>query len=251
MKLARLENAQATVILALAFILCRGAEAHAVDRVSGFGACTLKDAFLNRLMLAESGGRLFAKNPRSSALGPFQFIKTTFLEVARRNFPGDLDDLSETQILALRTDLAFSRRAADAYSRENASFLLGRGLKASPVNLRLAFFAGAAGAARVLSAEPDAPVSRLLDPAAVAANPFLTRMTARALISRSEREMGLVGLQGLYAKVARRRVPGIKIRCNLRLPPCRLWVKLMRRAAAKGRLKQVRAARARLAASFR
>jgi len=38
--------------------------------------------FLDRLMLAESSGQLDARNPRSTALGPFQFIESTFLEVA-------------------------------------------------------------------------------------------------------------------------------------------------------------------------
>ena len=43
--------------------------------------------FLDRLMGAESAGRSHAKNPRSSALGPFQFINSTFLAVMRRAVP--------------------------------------------------------------------------------------------------------------------------------------------------------------------
>lgn len=34
------------------------------------------EEFLDRLMIAESGGRLRRKNPRSTALGPFQFIES-------------------------------------------------------------------------------------------------------------------------------------------------------------------------------
>ena len=45
------------------------------------------DTFLDRLMIAESGGRLDARNPRSTAVGPYQFIVSTFIDVARRNFP--------------------------------------------------------------------------------------------------------------------------------------------------------------------
>src|SRR5262245_44846162 len=37
------------------------------------------DTFLNRLMRSESNGQDSAKNPRSTALGAFQFIKSTFL----------------------------------------------------------------------------------------------------------------------------------------------------------------------------
>src|SRR5262249_58306119 len=44
------------------------------------------DSFLDHLMRAESGGRDTAANPRSTALGPYQFIKSTFLDLARRHF---------------------------------------------------------------------------------------------------------------------------------------------------------------------
>ena len=161
----------------LALALCLVPDTAAAGRTPGLGACTLMDAFLDRLMLAESGGDVLAKNPRSSALGPFQFIRSTFLEVSRRYFAEEVGELSEAEVLRLRTDLAFSRRVARAYSRQNAADLRRRGLAANVTNLRLAFFAGAAGAARVLTAKPEPPVSRLLAAEAVRANPFLYRMT--------------------------------------------------------------------------
>jgi hypothetical protein len=57
------------------------------------------DAFLDRLMSAESGGLAHAKNPRSTALGPFQFIKSTFLEITRRHFPAVLPACPRTRSL--------------------------------------------------------------------------------------------------------------------------------------------------------
>ena len=75
------------------------------------------DIFLTRLMAAESGGRLKAKNPRSSALGPFQFIKSTFLHMARRHFLAEIAGLTEEEILELRTDPELSRRAAVVFCR--------------------------------------------------------------------------------------------------------------------------------------
>ena len=70
--------------------------------------------FLDRLMTAESGGHLHKKNPRSTALGPFQFIESTFLFVVNRHFQSEVAGLTEQQVLARRTDMAFSRRAARA-----------------------------------------------------------------------------------------------------------------------------------------
>ena len=73
------------------------------------------ETFLDRLMRAESNGRDFAANPRSTALGPFQFIKATFIEVTRRHF-AEVASFSDEQVLALRTDRAYARRAAAIYS---------------------------------------------------------------------------------------------------------------------------------------
>jgi hypothetical protein len=72
------------------------------------------EEYLDRLMAAESGGRLDAKNPRSTALGPFQFIESTFLFVVNEYFPSEVASLTREQVLALRTEIGFSRRAAGA-----------------------------------------------------------------------------------------------------------------------------------------
>src|SRR5262249_22999822 len=75
--------------------------------------------FLDRLMAVESGGRLDAKNPATSALGPFQFLRATFLDVIRRKFPSLSKDKSDDEILALRTDAVVTWNAALTYTREN------------------------------------------------------------------------------------------------------------------------------------
>ena len=79
-------------------------------------------------MAAESGGRTNAKNPRSSALGPFQFIKSTFLDVARRHFLAEIAGLTEEKILELRTDPGLSRRVAAVFCRESVNYLKEQGL---------------------------------------------------------------------------------------------------------------------------
>src|SRR5262249_50283880 len=116
------------------------------------------DSFLDRLMVAESAGRRNAKNPRSTALGPFQFINSTFLAVARRHFASEIVGLSEKQILKLRTDPKLSRRAAAVYCEESASYLKGKGLQPTFAHLRLAFLLGPADAARIMQAPQQTPV---------------------------------------------------------------------------------------------
>jgi hypothetical protein len=148
------------------------------------------DAFLDRLMRSESNGQDTAKNPRSTALGAFQFIKSTFLDVMRRHFPADIVNMNETDILALRTDRGFARRAAQAFTKENLDYLADRGLKPTFGHLRLAFLLGRVGAARVLEAPPAKPVTEILDDKVVAANPFMRRMSAADLIDRAHRDVG-------------------------------------------------------------
>jgi hypothetical protein len=193
--------------------------------------------FLDRLMRAESAGRQFARNRASSALGPFQFLETTFLDVVRRNFPALASEKTDVEILALRTDFQVSRDVALVYTRENAAALAAKGKETTAGNLRLAFFAGANGALRVLEAEPDALVSTLLSGAAVAANPFLRNMTASQLLARASREAeGLSVATGALPKSSGASSK-IAVRCNLGLASCRHWLALAeRRLAVKARL---------------
>jgi hypothetical protein len=145
--------------------------------------------FLDRLMAAESSGRSAAKNPRSSALGPFQFIKSTFLDLTSRYFTAEIEGLSEAEILLLRTDHDLSRRAATVFSQENANYLRGRGHEPTFAHLRLAFLLGAADAARVLQAPQHTPVRDLLAPSVVKANPFMRAMTAADLLEKTEHDL--------------------------------------------------------------
>ena len=196
--------------------------------------------FLDRLMRAESAGRQFARNRASSALGPFQFLETTFLDVVRRNFPVLASEKTDIEILALRTDFQVSRDVALVYTRENAAALAAKGKETTAGNLRLAFFAGANGALRVLEAEPDELVSDLLSPAAVTANPFLRRMTASQLLARASREAEGLGAAAIATGALPKSSgasPKIAVRCNLGLASCRHWLALAeRRLAVKARL---------------
>jgi hypothetical protein len=145
---------------------------------------------LDQLMAAESGGRQFAKNPLSSALGPYQFIESTFLDIMRRKLPALRAGKSAAEISRLRVDPKVSRHAALIYIRESAQFFVAHNVPATPANLRLAFFVGQTGALRVLAAKSDKPLSSILTAPVIAANPPLGALTAGQLIERSSRETG-------------------------------------------------------------
>lgn len=214
---------------------------------------TSLDFFLDRLMLAESGGRDTAKNPRSTAVGPFQFIEATWLDLMRRKFPAEAGTLTPAQLLALRTDRAFSRRVAEVYTRENATALRVAGQQPTYGYLRLAFFAGSGGANKVLNAAPDARVLAILGPGVGKANPFLFGMTVRDLIRRMGRDVGALAevpfegppptaaeLEALQAALIAQKVKSIPkpfiIRCNQALAACKRWVAL---AEARGKSRPV------------
>ena len=234
-------------------------------------AAMTTEKFLDKLMMAESGGRLDARNPRSTATGPFQFIEATFLDVVRRHFAQDVAGLTDPQILTLRTDAAFARRAAEAFSRDNAAALVADGVPATFPNLRLAFLLGPTAAIRVLRAPPESPLGPLVGLPVIVANPFMAGLSASELSARAARDLSLpaprfvarprfipspriaalpgVPAPGLPASpIARvapsglgvaaavrpppRRTPALVVHCNRDLPSCRRWVALQTRVLA-------------------
>ncbi|MEO1695089.1 MAG: hypothetical protein AAFR55_07615 [Pseudomonadota bacterium] len=203
---------------------------------SGSSSGMTMATFLDRLMLAESAGIDTAKNPRSTATGPFQFIESTWLDIMRRHFPRRVADLDRTAILALRTDRKTARAAAEAFTRDNAAILAADGHAPTFPNLRLAFLLGAGGASRVLGMEPEARIAAILGPAVIRANPFLARMTADQLLRRSARDLSVAyttraGIKGNRRRLRKRGKPRPRLRvpCDLRRPSCKRWVAIKRR----------------------
>lgn len=192
--------------------------------------------FLDRLMMAESGGRQDARNPRSTAVGPYQFIERTWLELARRVFTAETAGMTPAQILALRTDRGFARRGAEVYTMENAAILKSRGLEATFPRLRLAFLLGPEGATRVLRAQPTTRVTAILGPAVANANPFMYGLTVEGLVARAARDLEIApsSMAGMAAGDRPQRPGATKgtqtaramVRCNLALPACRRWQSL-------------------------
>ena len=190
------------------------------------------EIFLDRLMRAESAGQDDAANPRSTALGPFQFIKSTFIEVARRHFAAEVAALDDDAVLALRINRSFARRAASAFCKDNIAFMIEQGLSPTFGQLRLAFLVGPSAAVRLLQAAPATPVSEILGNAAITANPFMKGISAVDLIARTGRDVSTdhAGPARLAkrspARARNRESAGVAATCNPNLASCRRWIAL-------------------------
>lgn len=146
---------------------------------------------IDSIIGAESGGNPNAQNPNSSASGLGQFINSTWIDTVRQHRPDIADGKSDADLIALKSDPALSREMTGAYASDNQAYLKQKGLPVTPGTTYLAHFAGPQGAARVLSADPSAPIEGIFDASAVAANPFLKGMTAQGLQAWAAKKMGV------------------------------------------------------------
>jgi len=154
---------------------------------------------VERIIYAESNGDPNLKNKRSSATGLGQFIDGTWLELMRAHRPNLVAGRSEKDILQLRHNPELVREMTSKLAEQNAAALRKQGLPVTPSALYLAHFAGAAGAAAILSARDSADAASLIANAdatgrltrekIVAANPFLRQFTAADLRSWADRKM--------------------------------------------------------------
>jgi hypothetical protein len=139
----------------------------------------------------ESGLDVKARNRKSTATGPFQFIERTWLDLVRRHgssfglgntsdkitvvngAPTVRDPALRKQILALREDPNISAGMAARYlseGKERLGKMLGR--PASAIEGRIAYIMRPSGAARLISAAEKTPGAAARDvlPSAAAAN---------------------------------------------------------------------------------
>lgn len=147
-------------------------------------------SLIDSIISAESGGNPNARNPNSSATGAGQFLTSTWLDTISRARPDLVQGKTTKEILALRTNPEISREMTEAYAAQNGAILSKAGLPVTPGSTYLAHFAGPQGAVAALSADPSAPVSSVMSPAALKANPFLQGMTVGDLRAWADRKMG-------------------------------------------------------------
>lgn len=147
-------------------------------------------ALADSIIGVESGGNRFARNPRSSASGPGQFIDSTWLAMLAKHRPDIAAGKTPEELLALKSDPGIAREMTEAYAADNGSILANKGLPVTPGTQHLAHFAGPQGAFGILNADPSLPVGSILGEAAMKANPFLRGMTAGDLRTWAENKMG-------------------------------------------------------------
>lgn len=145
------------------------------------------ESFMARTRVQESGGRDDARNPRSTATGRYQFVDGTWLAYYKRRY--GTGGLTDAQILAKRGDGRLQDILMRDLTEDNARFLRDRGEAVTDGNLYLVHFAGQGGARKVLDAAPGTPASQLFTAKALAANPFLKKMTAEDVVAWAHRAM--------------------------------------------------------------
>ena len=129
-----------------------------------------RSAVAERIASVESGGKLDAVNPNSSATGKYQFVRSTWLEQIKRYRPDVAEGKSDDEVWALATDEALQDEMEGHFRNENVRHLAANGIDADAGAVYLAHFAGRGGAVKALKASPDTPISKVMSKAAIEAN---------------------------------------------------------------------------------
>ncbi len=151
----------------------------------------LSDAFIDHIVDIESGGRADAENTNSSALGPGQFIKSTWLQIVAKHRPHWAVGLDQRDILDKRKHPATARWAIRMYAEANIPVLQRAGVEASASALYLSHMLDGAVAAKLYRAAPNTPLKDIVGLAAYRANrTLMCGKKAKDLIAWAERKLG-------------------------------------------------------------
>lgn len=140
----------------------------------------------------ESNGDRNAKNPRSSALGPYQMIRSTFASAVKKYDP---ETYKKGNFQQLRTNPEYARSIAIKLQEENAAALEKKGIPVNETTSYLAWFANPQKTAQLLSSPANAPASSVFSKAELEANPFLKSKNVGQIVQwankKGERIAGL------------------------------------------------------------
>lgn len=129
----------------------------------------------------ESGNDPQIVNPKSGAAGTFQFLPATWADTRAKNpnlnLPATVAQASPQQ----------QSQAEEAFRANNAAELQKAGIPPTPANLYLAHRAGAQGAQAILGASPDAPLSTVVPPEWIAANPDMKTTVGQFVANANQR----------------------------------------------------------------
>ncbi|MBV9569773.1 MAG: tape measure protein [Alphaproteobacteria bacterium] len=129
-------------------------------------------AIIERIIYVESGGKVTARNPNSSAFGIGQFTNATWLQLFDQVFP-KLADWTEQAKLAQRANADAARQVLEAFTRQNQVALALAGVPVTAANTYLAHFLGASGAIKMILANPDELASKIAGASATRSNPSI------------------------------------------------------------------------------
>lgn len=151
----------------------------------------------------ESGGNPKAQNELSSAGGLGQFINDTWMDMISKYRPDllnykpvkELTAEETANVLSLKKDPNFKELSIEMtanYARENALKLYDNNLPVTESNVYLSHFLGPGKATEVLRADPNTPISSIIDPETIRVNPSVLGggKTVADVLSWSSKKMG-------------------------------------------------------------
>ena len=166
-----------------------------VGPVSNPGFQDLAESVADATIQHESGGNENAQNPTpgQTAGGVGGFTDGTWIATIRAHRPDLAAGKTNAEIVALKTgpgSASLGREMTVAFGADNAAALASAGLPVNKGTVRLAHFAGAAGAKRLLRADPSAPVQDHITAAAYQANPHIQGKSVQWVIDWAARQAG-------------------------------------------------------------
>lgn len=145
-----------------------------LGEMSGFSGSAGGGDYSSMLVTLESGGNAGARNGNSSATGLHQFTEGTWLGTIKKANPAWARGKSDAELLAMRTDPQKSSQVEQALRADNTRALQRAGL---PVNNANLYAMHHFGSTRFAAASNDTPISAILTPAQIAANPYVRGKT--------------------------------------------------------------------------
>ncbi|MFV0602026.1 MAG: hypothetical protein ACK5NE_09465 [Brachymonas sp.] len=138
------------------------------------------DPHIDTIIHLESGGKADAKNPLSSATGLGQFTRSTWLDTVKRYNATWAQGKSDDEILAMRTDRDKTIEIMRWHTAVIKGQLENQGLPATIENV---YSVHHFGNTKFAKAANDAPMSSILSPEALKANPYLAGKTKGEVIA--------------------------------------------------------------------